>query len=188
MQVHRPCLGALSPLTRSNLFSRLLLNNPSDPSSDGYAGKAPTRARRITAYQCRGCFQLHGDEDEAASCCEPDEVDGWECQLCGRIRRHEEDAVACCEGKKAAKEKAAIAAPARAEPRRIECPVCGASFGQNFQEPDGSWLDAAFCCLSRDLAPAKLHEIEQMVRLRGMEWVEAIEAATGSAAKGGLHG
>lgn len=158
----------LSPLTRSDLFTRLLR------LPDPYA---PPRAIKVDAYECDGCSTLYEDEDDASTCCGVSEVEAYACGVCRHVWRYESGAESCCASKPLPAATTKDAAVRRLEPREAECPVCEESFGTS----DGAWLDAASHCLGRDLSPAQTHQIAQMVRLRDVPWTDAIEAVTGAA-------
>lgn len=167
----------LSPLTRSDLLTRLLRQ------PDPYAPLM--KAIKVDAYECLGCYTLYREEEEAAACCEPKEVDAFACGVCRKVWLYDYSAESCCASKPlpaaTAKDAAKAAAVRRLDPREAECPVCEQSFGTS----DGAWLDAASHCLGRDLSPAQTHQIAQMVRLRDVPWTDAIEAVTGAASKKG---
>ena len=164
----------LSPLTRSDLFTRLRQPDPYAP---------PPKVIRVNAYECLCCWTLHEDEDEADTCCGSKEVDAYACAVCRKVWRYDSGAESCCASKPAATAKEAVKDKTvrRREPREAECPVCEENFGTS----DGAWLDAASHCLGRDLSPAQTHQIAQMVRLRDVPWTDAIEAVTGAASKKG---
>lgn len=161
----------LSPLTRSDLFTRLLR----EPGPY----EARPKAIRIDAYECRGCDTLYEDEDDASSCCGVSEVEAYACAVCRKVWRYDTGAEQCCADKPApVEQRKKLPRPAD---REAECPVCGENFGTS----DGGWQDAAAHCLGLDLSPAQTHQIAQMVRIRDVPWVEAIEAVAGAANKKG---
>jgi hypothetical protein len=145
----------LSPLTRSDLLTRLLR----EPGPY----EAQPKAIRIDAYECCWCNTLYQEEDDASSCCGVSEVEAYACAVCREVWRYDSGAEQCCADKPA--------------DREAECFVCSKNFGTS----DGGWSDAAAHCLGRDLSPAQTHQIAQMVRLRDVPWVEAIEAVAGAA-------
>ena len=56
------------------------------------------KIKKIKAYQCNSCEELHRDEQGALECCPGiEEVDGYECPECTEMFDNEDDAKECCE-------------------------------------------------------------------------------------------
>lgn len=162
-------MSILSTQLSPRLFSDLIHSAgmmEEEMDGDGHGNVEP-----ITAYQCPSCDALYGDRSVAADCCAPDQVSAYQCHGCDTIHHDSHDAEQCCPPSKVAPEK---------NGRPIFCPVCREGFGSEFtaHDPAASWIDAAACCLSRDLSVMQTNEIAQQVRLYGVDWIAAIEAVT----------
>lgn len=55
------------------------------------------KAKKIKAFVCEQCGELHEDYDSAISCCSaPEEVDAFQCGECDSIYETREEAKECC--------------------------------------------------------------------------------------------
>ena len=62
-----------------------------------YKGDIKMGAKKIKAYECPDCGDLHETEEEAQNCCNMiEEVSAWKCTECDEIHSDKEDAKECC--------------------------------------------------------------------------------------------
>ncbi|MEY2875863.1 MAG: hypothetical protein RLZZ373_3234 [Pseudomonadota bacterium] len=181
-------MGALSPLMKKDFLSRLLMKqvDASRAASSG-ARTAERKAKAMQAYSCHSCGDLHHGEDDAASCCDPIEIEAYQCGRCDRLYRDRDRAEKCCVGRKPTQSEmsalmSALKSPAAPTLRAVECPVCGDEFGEEGTDAGNEgWPYAARCCLGADLSPAQTWELARLVRYGRLEWTEAIDRVAGGA-------
>lgn len=140
---------ALSPLTRSRLFTTLLAQAEAEADPKKRAASVETR----TVYLCPQCDDEHKTEDAAMYCCAPsiEEATRYVCPECDEDHETESAAMECCGC-------AGAPAPAR-------CPVCNGE-AQDYE-------DAADCCLWKDLDKLARRRIANAVEA-GEHWSDAI--------------